>query len=459
MALPLPKVVYDVGPGGGIVTSARGINALEKSALENQYYGQNIESEIANRNALTKGQEITNQYLPEKLKLANAFQELQNQYYAPNIKSEIRNRDALTSAVPSEILLRQAQANLAKQEAEKYNLFNKNPGLYGGEDAKTIAFLQMTGAIPKNFQSSSPGNQLTQIPNNMVPSNNQLNQSVGQSDQQQNGLNYNPNNNFDESRPFNTGNELVNAILNRRYARAAYERQMLQGYNWAHLPADAKNQLTAQGYGMGVEPSKMMSYINQGLSLKQIAEKEGLDPDNLPPPFYPPTEATKTRVQQVQQVGHELDYLSSAVTQFIKPYANTFAGYSGDRIYDMLSSDPDAQKRFGRYVGALSLQSGLANGRVLLEGGRSGVEAMKLIKDSSLAGIDQHSPIKMSKVAYEEAQKTIDNLLKRGADIRTSTGMNPFSEISRSKNKENKSESDNKAIKIVRDANGNLVRA
>jgi hypothetical protein len=36
MALPLPRVVADVGPGGGIVTAARGINALRESDLDNQ---------------------------------------------------------------------------------------------------------------------------------------------------------------------------------------------------------------------------------------------------------------------------------------------------------------------------------------------------------------------------------------------------------------------------------------
>lgn len=36
MALPLPRVVADVGPGGGIVTARRGINALTQSNLENQ---------------------------------------------------------------------------------------------------------------------------------------------------------------------------------------------------------------------------------------------------------------------------------------------------------------------------------------------------------------------------------------------------------------------------------------
>lgn len=36
MALPLPRVVPDVGPGGGIVTAARGVNALEESQLNNE---------------------------------------------------------------------------------------------------------------------------------------------------------------------------------------------------------------------------------------------------------------------------------------------------------------------------------------------------------------------------------------------------------------------------------------
>src|SRR5690349_2153381 len=38
MALPLPRVVADVGPGGGIVTARQGINALERSNLENEIY-------------------------------------------------------------------------------------------------------------------------------------------------------------------------------------------------------------------------------------------------------------------------------------------------------------------------------------------------------------------------------------------------------------------------------------
>lgn len=45
MALPLPKVVADIGPGGGIVTARRGINALTESEIENQI--KKIEAQFA----------------------------------------------------------------------------------------------------------------------------------------------------------------------------------------------------------------------------------------------------------------------------------------------------------------------------------------------------------------------------------------------------------------------------
>lgn len=45
MALPLPRVVADVGPGGPLVTSMRGMNALTASNLENQI--KKVEAEYA----------------------------------------------------------------------------------------------------------------------------------------------------------------------------------------------------------------------------------------------------------------------------------------------------------------------------------------------------------------------------------------------------------------------------
>lgn len=247
----------------------------------------------------------------------------------------------------------------------------------------------------------------------------------------------------------------ISANLRKNVVETALKDAQTKGYNWGHMTAETKNNLVAQGLGMGIDPMKMQKYVNDGRSLKEIAQLEGLDYDNLPPPIYFPTTTTKTRVQQVQQVGNELDYLSSATTPLIKQYADTFAGYSPERISDMLSRDPEAQKRFGQYIGALSVQTGLANGRVLLEGGKSGVEIMREVKNSAIKGIDQHTPIKMSKVAYEEAQKTIDRILQRGAKIRNLTGMAPFSPVNE---KGGADQGETVTRTWVRDKSGKLVR-
>lgn len=362
----------------------------------------------------------------------------------------------------SEIGLRGAQQNLSSEQAKKIEYLLNNPGFMGGDLSKEITALKLMGYIPEQpnptrstpltqdiaqnlpFPQMQGDNQLQRQPQQDMRtslinrlSNPQLSQTLDIQNDQQNQQSQTPIGSFNNPASFiRTGNPMVDALIANKFAGNAYKQQMTQGYNWAHLPSEAKNQLISQGLGMGISPMKMMKYVNQGYDISQIAQAEGLDPNNLPPPIYNPTKATLTRVQQVEQVGNELDYLSSASTPLISKYADTFAGYSPERITDMLSDNPEAQKRFGKYIGALSIQSGLANGRVLLEGGRSGLEVMRMVKDSALKGIDQHTPIKMSKIAYEEAQKTIDNILQRGAKIRTATGMNPYSEVGLAHGKE-----------------------
>lgn len=441
MALPLPRVVADVGPGGSITTAMRGQNALTKSALENMFYAPNIKSEIDYRNAMKNR---ANTLTP----LEAAKMQLDNDYYVSKAKSLMD--------------LQNAQTN-------KINYVLTHPGYMGGEDTKTIQSLIDLGLIPGNsikpasIQNNNPpigipqsvttqNTDMLQGNSRLVPApaTNNLNFTIPP--QNQNPVDMNPQQNNpvanmgfsgNPAAPFNTGNPLVDNILNRRYAQPAYQNQMTKAFNWVHLPVEQKNQLIAQGLGMGIDPIQMQRYVNDGLSLPQIAQKEGLDPENLPPPIYPPTTATKTRTQQVAQVSHELDYISSAVTPVIKRYADTFLGISPEKWKDMISSDPAAQDRYGEYIGALSLQSGLATGRALMEGTtRPGIEIMKAIRDSSLKGIDTHSPVKMTGRSFEKAQNFINEKLRKGARIRITTGMNPFSEISRQKvNKKNENNS------------------
>lgn len=67
--------------------------ANEYQKLINQYYGPEHQAAI-------DYQTITNQYLPDKLRLGNDYQGLVNKWYAPNIQSEINAKNAETQFTP-----------------------------------------------------------------------------------------------------------------------------------------------------------------------------------------------------------------------------------------------------------------------------------------------------------------------------------------------------------------------
>jgi len=92
--LPTPKMP---GPGGSLVEAINAISEMQKQHQVQKYYGPNIQSEMGYRNALTQGQNIENEYMPEKLRQANAFAGLQNQYYGPKAQAEINYSNALTN--------------------------------------------------------------------------------------------------------------------------------------------------------------------------------------------------------------------------------------------------------------------------------------------------------------------------------------------------------------------------
>lgn len=81
MALPLPKVVSDIGPGGGLVTAMRGINALADDLLQNeitgvkaQYAPMSTEADVASK--LAYARLVGLQPIGQLLKNPDAFSSL-----------------------------------------------------------------------------------------------------------------------------------------------------------------------------------------------------------------------------------------------------------------------------------------------------------------------------------------------------------------------------------------------
>lgn len=97
MDLPLPKLLYDVQPGGRFVTSRSGLNSLNEQELkntmqelQNKYYAPNIQSEIAQRQASTNR---SNQLLPLDVK----NQQNINDWYARKAQAEINAQNAMAN--------------------------------------------------------------------------------------------------------------------------------------------------------------------------------------------------------------------------------------------------------------------------------------------------------------------------------------------------------------------------
>src|ERR1700741_315092 len=127
--IPMPTAEQLFPAGGQLIRSGNALNDFRMKQLQNQYYGPNIESEMANRNALTQGQNITNQYMPEKMKLANAYQNMVNQWYGPNQQANINSLNASTNKTNTMTPLEAQQMSIQNEfgrQREQADIANKN---------------------------------------------------------------------------------------------------------------------------------------------------------------------------------------------------------------------------------------------------------------------------------------------------------------------------------------------
>lgn len=166
--IPLPKVVYDVEKGGPIITGMQGANALTKSNLENQYYAPNILSEINKRVAETKGINITNQYLPEKLRLANALSGQELEWNPKNWASQNRLRDEQANEIHT---LLQAKLDEMKIKADQNKIINE--GLSTAFPNKNLGI-----AANPNNQKVNGNNSPNNMQSNALSNGSNINQST-----------------------------------------------------------------------------------------------------------------------------------------------------------------------------------------------------------------------------------------------------------------------------------------
>lgn len=162
MALPLPKFLSDIGPGGGIVSGMLGANALTKSNLENQYYGPTAQADIASKTTYAR-------YLPAQ------------------ILGQVLSNPQVWQTMPKEQLqaLSQQYANALSNPPSLESLSGsggkKGPGLLGmfmnmitgqGNSQGQNAFSSRpSGGGSQNAMLSPGGNSPNLVENNVMPDN------------------------------------------------------------------------------------------------------------------------------------------------------------------------------------------------------------------------------------------------------------------------------------------------
>lgn len=365
----------------------------------------------------------------QKAILGNAYAQIQNQYAPQDFSSAIG--------------LRNAQAGNYSADTAKTRYMLNHPGYFAGEDAKTIQYLMDSGILKPGSlnngnnvpsaqqgmsQSSPPqgqGGMTAPLPMSAPQAQQLVNATQEQSNQQpaapsfQNSAasaapltqNQVPGSSDDMegATPFKTGNPMVDAILNRRYAAVNYQNKMARGFAWVHSPVDARNYQIAQLAGAGVDPSSAVQQLSSGKTVPEILTANGFDPNNPPDPDFLPTHGNIEKLKQRQSALKEASSLSDFVTSGLAPYSQTIHGYSPAQVVHAIANDnPEQQARF---LAARALAPELTNVRLLLAQARNGKYAVQSMSDKSLSNVNAYQGLVTPQV-FKRTQKLINEQLE-----------------------------------------------
>lgn len=424
MAIPSVELLSNRS-GGAVAAAMQALNALDLNRQKAKYYGPDIESQINNRNALTQGQNIQNQYMPDKLRLANALAELHNQYYGPNMQSTIANRNALTESrkLQNQYLPEKLKRELEAAEFKKNNPLLNYPGIIG--QVAGLNYLKQhpellqglngntgnikNGSPAENYVSNLSGQQeqtnpLAQIynsilnKNNKTPSHSAYSKALADAEEIKNKYGEN-------------SREFKNAVdYAERTAKGAneYQQKRAQGYEWATAPPNTKTYLVAQAAGMGLTPDAAIKAFSKGETIEDLAKQHGFNPDDLPEPDFSPTNGNITKLKERQAALKELEVLSKFTREKLGPYSETIFGYSPKQVFEAIKGKNDEGQANFLAARALAQEENLV--RLTVANARGTIPAIKGITQKAMNDMKVFRPLVNEKV-WTKMQKIIDDKL------------------------------------------------
>lgn len=160
--------------------------------------------------------------------------------------------------------------------------------------------------------------------------------------------------------------------------------------------------------------------LQDGTKLKPLTPASRASFDRLVK--YGTTTPLITQGKAAEQAEREIDVLGNYITQAVKPYGDTFNGYSPKQIMDTFSPKKSDQIRLGRLAAAQQLQVDLAAIQNKLNSGQSTASITNEILDRSEALIKTKWP-RMSADARQEAQRYLKEALQQGFEARRSVEL------------------------------------
>lgn len=151
--------------------------------------------------------------------------------------------------------------------------------------------------------------------------------------------------------------------------------------NFQSLPPDTRNNMIAQGRGLGLNPNQTVSFISSGGDLNKLSSDMAASGQNTIPQYAP---AAKN-VQQAQLSTAALSSLNDiepTITNALAPYSRQIFGHSPKLMaQEFTGTAPESQ---AQALAARALAPEISSLRLKAMNANVGIEAIKEVQDKSM---------------------------------------------------------------------------
>lgn len=181
-----------------------------------------------------------------------------------------------------------------------------------------------------------------------------------------------------------------------------------QGKPFFMAPADTKAAMIGQAKAFGVNEDDAVRAFSSGMSLSDLAAKQGYSPDgnDWPIPAFNPTSSIRTQQERANIAYAGIRAIEPSIKEALAPYVKKWNGQSLQQLNDALKGQ-NVERR-GKALGAAAMAQELQMLRIRAGGAQVGITALKEGLEASKTRL--HTPdLTMTPEVFEIAQDYISD--------------------------------------------------